>query len=252
MRLLSEAKPAPVAVSFDIRGPRAKCNVSWPLRLGFLPGNPAEELITRIRKDWPANEQSRPIALGREQANCDVLVHVGTTRTLLMTLLEQQASIKANVLLLRAGESGDWAEASSRLASTLSEVRGSGYVLIRDEGAEDDLARALNLFIAEISHAQPFDTAISRSLAVTFAGRQRVDLIAGFTPSLAAFTLPKLAQTMNRRIKAMPAGSEIDLSGLGSSHEWLTRGVRGGGHRGGEPMPAAAPRARIDTSRRAA
>jgi hypothetical protein len=239
LRLLDEANPAPIAVSFKITAPRADCQVSWPLKLGFLHGNAAEAVIEAAHKHWPAKDQSQPVALGRRQANCDLVIHSGTTRTLLKALLDHPASIKANVLLLRSEERRDWGELSARLSSLLAEVRGSGFMLIPEVISDDEFAFGLNLFVAAISHAQPFDAAFSGSFGLPSMAAKRLDRIAGFTDEIAAFTLPKLARTINRRIKAMPPGSKLDLSSLGGPDEWLTRGVRGGGQQRGVPKPAA-------------
>jgi hypothetical protein len=239
LRVLSEASPAPVAVSFTVVASRNDCQVLWPLRLGFLPGNSAETLIANARAYWPANEQSQSIALGREQAHCDILVHSGTTRTLLKQLLDLPSKIRANVVWLRGGESGDWGQVSSRLTAILAETRAGGYVLTPDAMPDPDFSNALNTFVTELSHAKPLDAAISLAYASSPWGSNRVDLITGLSAELAEFRLPKLAETLNHRMKRMPKGSELDLSKLGVNDQWLTRGVRGGGRLGGEPKDVA-------------
>jgi hypothetical protein len=233
LRLLAESNPASAAVSFDIAAPRAQCEVGWPLRFGFID-EPAESLIAAARGLWPASDLSVPIALGREHANCDVLVYRGTTRTLLKELLDRHTPIKANVVLLQGGEGDEWGNVNSRLAAILTEVRASGYLLIPSGIKDDDFSFALTALVAEISHALPFD------VAATSVGR---DVIAGFTDKLLEFRLPALAQTYTRRLKSMPTGAEVDL---GEPRQWQTRGVRGGETRKAAEPPAVPSSAAAD------
>lgn len=241
-RLLREAQPAPASIFFDVNSPNAEREVAWPLRLAFLPGNGAQSLIERVRRDWPSNEHTRQVRLDREHANCDLLVHVGTPRSLLKELLELNVTVKANAVFVYGPDgSSDWGDVATYLASILWEVRGSGYILMPDNIQDDKLASILNLMVAELSHAKPIDLALAISTAEDYAdaGNARVDAIGGFTPSLTAFRLPQLAKSYTRRMRVMPKGTEVDLSALGGPAEWLTRGVRGGGHTGGSPLPSA-------------
>lgn len=211
LRPLAETKRTTDAVSLNLAVPNAVCEVAWPLRFGFITES-AEQLIAVARKSWPANDLSRSIALGRDDANCDVLVHRGTTRTLLKELLDRRSPIKANVVMLRGDASENWGAVSARLAAILSEVCASGYVLIPETMPDAELSAALLDLVREISHAAPFDVAVAR----TFGHKGgphivRTDVIAGFTEKLVQFRITALAQTYTHRLRSLPASAEIDL-----------------------------------------
>jgi hypothetical protein len=224
VRFLSTTQPHSRSVSFRIEIPRAECQIGWPLRFGFLGSGSAKSLVDSARKNWPANLLSQSIALGRDQANCDMLVHRGTTKSLLKELIDRRTKIKANLVLLYGCESDEWGDLSSRLAAILTEVRASGYVLIPGSFDYEELAHALNELVTEIAHASTFDVAVAKGF-----GRRatRSDIIGGFTDRLLRFHLPLLADTFTRRLKSMPAGTAIDLSSLGGPDRWSTRGVYG-------------------------
>lgn len=235
LRLLTRTQPRTDAVSLDIAVPSASCEMAWPLRFGFIAES-AEYIIAVARQSWPANALSRSIALGRDDANCDVLVHRGTTRMLLKELLDRQSSIKANVVVLRGEEGEEWGDVSSRLAAILTEVRASGYVLIPGNMTDDDLSLVLLGLVENVSHALTFDIAVVRALAGRNSRIPRT-LIAGFTDQLVQFRIPALAQIYTRRLKSLPASAEIDLGAL---HERRTGGVRVGETRKRVAKPPAA------------
>lgn len=221
LRLLSQTNPITRAVALDIAVRRAHCEVAWPLRFGFIT-EAARGVVAVARKSWPANELSRSIALGRDVANCDVLVHCGTSRTLLSQLLERQFTIKTNLVVLRGEDSEAWGDVSSRLMAVLTEVRASGYVLLTSKATDDDLSSALVQLVGELSDAHTFDVAVARALGHTdnpspgSIPATRTDMVAGFTDQLVQFRIPALAQTHARRLKSLPAGAEVDLGAPGA------------------------------------
>ncbi len=228
LRLLHETDPVVQSVSFRlppaVRGP---VDISWPLRLGYMPGNGGEAVIDAAQQLWPVNSLTRKIALGRDEGNCDVLVYCGEPRKLLRELLALIASIKTHCLLLAYPGSEDYGAERSRLEAARNELHASGHILLGSPMTTNDLAAGLNQFVAEISHSTPFDVAVARSLGhrrfSTAPARQ--DLFAGYTEWLAGFQLSDLAGRLSQRAQAMPAGAEIDLSELGARDEWLARGV---------------------------
>src|SRR5688572_3893984 len=131
LRLLHETKPGVESVSFRLP-PRVRTpvDVSWPLRLGFIPGNAGEGVIDSVRGNWPSKSLTRKIALGRDDANCDVLVYRGTPRVLLAELLALVAEIKTHFVLLLDAGSEDYSADKSRLDAALNELHASGYALM--------------------------------------------------------------------------------------------------------------------------
>ncbi|MEQ1727361.1 MAG: hypothetical protein ABL982_03190 [Vicinamibacterales bacterium] len=155
-----------------------------------------------------------------------MLVHHGTPRTLLRDLLDQPTRVKANVVFIQGPRDGDeWAEVSARLASILAETRASGYVLVPDD---IEVGAALNELVAVLSHAEAFDVAVARSCGLVHDGppRLKVETLAGFSEALLDFRISSLAKTYTRRMRSMPAGSKLDLSGLGGPETWPKRRAR--------------------------
>jgi hypothetical protein len=225
--LLGESRPASNAVSFALDAPRAQLQMGWPLRFGYHGDEASAALIEAARENWPANDLSRVVPLGRSAANCDVLVHRGTVRELLRVLLECRTPSKANIVLLRDDAGAPWGEISTLLATVLAEVRASAYVIVPESYPEEGLAQSLNGLVAELSHALSLDVAIARSFghAHRQGGSTHTGVIAGYTDALLEFRLPELGETYTRRMRAMPKGAEVDLSALGNPDEWGAHGV---------------------------
>jgi hypothetical protein len=239
-RILYEASPAPDAVALFQPAPRAQFHMEWPLRLGGLSGSAWAFLEEMKAKNlWPARKVARMVQVGREQANCDVLLHRGPVRALLRELLALPFNIKANVVVMRGGAEVDWAELQALLTSVMAETRASGFVLLPAQGEDDGwLRQFLNKFLAEMSHARPVDVAFALACPKD-SGRD--DLIAGFTPEITDFTLRQLVERYNKRMAALPPGTEVDLSRVGPADQWLTQGVEGGGSPGGQRREAMPP-----------
>lgn len=235
-RILGEARPAPESVSLHVWATRSQLDLQWPLRLGSLDER-SWNVLEAIERDkmWPAQKVARLLQLGREQANCDVLVHRGPVRELLQRLLALPFRVRANVLLAHGGAE-DWGEHRSQLSALFGETRASGFVLVPPATGDEALASLLNGLTAELSHALPIDVAmVNAARHGKFA-----DVISGFTAELTAFRLPQVAARLNARLAALPRGTELDLSRVGPPGEWLAKGVEGGGMAGGVPRPMAA------------
>jgi hypothetical protein len=211
-RMLSEARPAPRAVSISLGAPRAQLHIDWPLRLGAVSDGAWAFLESmQARRVWPSWKVSRMLRLGRDNANCDVLLHKGPPKELLQELLRLPFDVKANVVLMQGGAQSDWAELRALLVSVLAETRASGFVLLPASVQDDaSLLQFLNEFVAETTHAQPVDVAFAAA-GGNLKGRE--DILAGFTPEIAAFVLPQLVERFNARLAAMPPRTEVDLSG---------------------------------------
>ncbi len=241
-RLLGEARPAPRAASLVIAAPRAQMHIEWPLRLGCVSDSAWRVLDgLHTQQLWPASKMARMVRLGRDNANCDVLLHTGPAKALLEDLRPFTFGIKANLLMLQGGVEARWGEAQAQLMAALEQTRASGFVVLPASLPSGRLVELLNNLVRELSHAQPVDVAswIAR-------GKLKGDFVAGFTPDITVFTLPQLAERFNRRLAAMPRGTRVDMSRVGARDEWLTWGVEGGGMRGGRPMPKMAARREAD------
>jgi hypothetical protein len=229
-RILREARPEPQAVSLLVRATRAQFNMEWPMHVGSLSED-SWRVLEHIehKKLWPSSKLARMLQLGREQANCDILLYKGQLKSLIQALLDLPYGIKTNLIIAEGGPA-DWGEQRALLSTALGLTRASGFALAPSATADETLAELLNQFVAELSHAQPPDVALALA-----AAKVQPDVIAGFTPEMAQFVLPGLAKRYNARLAALPPDTALDLSTVGPPNEWLARGVDGGGARGGEP-----------------
>lgn len=235
-RMLGEAQPAPASMSLLIEAPRAELYIDWPLRLGCLSES-AENVLRSTAKKWPSSKITQTVRLGRENANCDVLVFPGTAKALQQDLLQIPWSIKANLVLLQGGDEAEWGEIEALLVAILAETHASGFILIPRELGDEPLAEMLNGILRELSHANPLDVALGEGIRKTKPG----DVIAGFTRDVAAFVVPQLVERYNARIAALPPGTVLDMSAVGPKSQWLTVGVDGGGLAGGLSRDVAPP-----------
>lgn len=235
-RMLSEADPAPGAVSLVIQAPRAQLHIDWPLRLGCISDD-GWNIVEKTTELWPSLKVTQRVRLDRDQSNCDILIEKSSAKTLLQKLLQQPVEVKANIVMLQGGEATVWAENRALLTSVLALTRASGFILVPPEITDEHLRLMINSLVEELSHDVPVDTALGASIREMEYG----DLVAGFTPKITRFVIDQLVDRYNERVAALPPDTALDMSGVGPSNEWLTYGVSGGGVGGGTAKSMAPP-----------
>ena len=212
LRLLSEATPAPAAVSMVWRAPNPQLVLAWPLRLGALSAD-GEAVIAAAQEQWPSSRLTRPVAIDRDNANCDMLVHSGSVATLLAALAALPFRCKANLVLLAAADDAGSTAIHGQLQAIAQHTSASGIVLWT-QGADDDASgSALNAFINEFSHDLPLDQALHAAAQQVPEGTAS----AWLSDAIASLHLRALADTLVARTRALPAGSAIRLNDL-SAH----------------------------------
>ena len=177
-RMLSEANPAPSAVSLSIEAPRAQMHIGWPLRLGCISDS-AWNILERIEKMYPSSKVTQIVRLGRDMANCDVLIYKGAARELLQELLQRPFRVKANIVVLQGGDEAEWGEIDALLASILAQTRASGFIFVPRNIEDEHLAATINFLVREISHANPIDVALGESISPNQTGGRSRGLHAG-------------------------------------------------------------------------
>jgi hypothetical protein len=199
-RILFEAAPQKKAGFIQLTARHAHLNMKWQLRLGFLPGNAAEECVHAARFWWPAAELTKVVRIDRENANCDILLFIGDSDQLLKALLESPVPQKANLFIVRGSFEDDISVAIQRLSAIAAEGRASGFVFLNPTISNEVLGRALNRFVENLSHNQPVDLAVSEA----FAGSYMTDPVLFLSGDLAKFQLDHILEGIYGRLKSLP------------------------------------------------
>ena len=239
-RLFAEALPPVGAASLVLAAPRPDLALEWPLRLGTLGGT-GDPIVAAAVAEWPSNRLARGVVIGRDNANCDVLVHAGSAASLLATLLSQPSRCKANVVLIAGAIDADAARLEAQLHAIAAETCASGIVLWAFGANVQALGHALNAAVEEFSHDSPLDRALHVAAQRLAAG----DAIAWLTDALAGQHLRALADRLTARVRALPAGTAIDVSRLDSG--WVTS-APGATTRGSAGVPPGGELAHVDAA----
>lgn len=210
LRLLSEAQPEPDAVSLALPAPNAKLAIEWPVRFGTLPQNVGGAIMAVALGEWPSSRLARGVPIDRDNANCDVLFHVGSAASLLRGLRAQPFRCKTNIVAIVGAIDADPVALDTRLRAIASKTGASGIVL---QSSADDflvLGYAWNRFVEEMSH----NVTIDRALHVAVRSHPAGDAVIWLTDALADLKLSSLVDRITARVRALPAGSAIDVSRL--------------------------------------
>lgn len=214
LRLLAEAQPPVGAVSVVLPVAKPNLAIEWPLRVAALADAPAVPVVETLLLQWPSQRHTRRVPLDRDNANCDVLLHVGPAASLLAALRAQPFPCKANLVVLAGTSDGDPVIVNGPVRTVADETRASGIVLLSSHDPHT-LACTLNRFVEEMSHNAPLDHAWTAALR----GGPACDTVILLTDALADLQLRSLAVQLAARARALPPRTRIDLSHLGS--EWV-------------------------------
>lgn len=216
LRLLSEARPAVAAVSLAWSAPNPQLVLSWPLRLGALSAD-GEAVMSAALAEWPSRGLARRVTIDRDNTCCDLLVHSGTVATLLSALVALPFRCKANLVLVAAASDAGGEAIHAQLQAIAQHTSASGIVLWTQEADPAASGLALNAFVDEFSHAQPLDRALHAA-----AQREPVGTASAWlTDAIAAVHLRTIADTLITRVRALPAGTAIDIQKI--SPHWVKR-----------------------------
>ena len=229
---LSAAVPAPDAISLSIDSPRAQLHIDWPLRLGCISEN-SWNVVELVMGMWPSKHVAQGVRLDRVTSNCDVLIERSSAGELLQALLEQPFGIKANIVVLQGGDEAVWGEIEALLYSILTLTRASGFILVPPQLKDPELATLINGLVEGLTHDNPVDVALGTNSSLSYWR----GVVGGFTEEITTFAVHHLVDRYNARLEALPQGTELDMSKVGGPNEWLTKGVHGGGMRGGSARP---------------
>jgi hypothetical protein len=206
-RMLFEANPPVRAAHIVFDSAQARPHLKWPLRIGYLSGNNGEAIIKSISTKWPSDKLTRPVKIDRDNANCDVMVFIGSGRQLLRELLDVPGRQKSNLVIVRDRIENDMASVKQRLAALSSESSASGYVFLRPDIPDEVLSDALNRFIENLSHNQPMDVALSEA----FTQRQKTDPTIFLSRHLATFQIDRMMENIHTRLLALPKSARPEI-----------------------------------------
>jgi hypothetical protein len=206
-RLLFEAAPENKAAHIELTAAQSTLHLKWPLRLGFLPGNAAEESVRSARFYWPSNELTSTVRIDRENANCDVLLFTGSSGQLLKTLLETPVPQKTNLFIVRGTFEDDLAATGQRLSAIAAEGRASGFVLLNPPVTDEVLGRAVNRFVENLSHNQTVDVAVSEAFTKSYPA----DPVIFLSRDLATFQLEHVLEKIHSRLISLPKAARPQI-----------------------------------------
>jgi hypothetical protein len=199
-RMLFEANPPVRAAHIVFDTAKVRPHLKWPLRLGFLPGNAAEESVQKARFLWPSNELTSTVRIDRENANCDVLLFTGSSSQLLKTLLETPVPQKTNLFIVRGTFEDDLTAMNQRLSAIAAESHASGFIFLNSPVTDEILGRAMNRFVENLSHNQPVDVAVSEAFKKSYPTDPAIFL----SRDLATFQIEHVLEKIHTRLMSLP------------------------------------------------
>ncbi len=149
--------------------------IDWPLRIGILPGERADEAEAIIAAShWPYLLDS--VHLGGPFTECDILLLPSGLRTAAAALLQHRDPLHADCVFITGLADAPPEEASALLGLVRTHTSTAGVAvagITRDERAE-----WLNRFVQTLSHDEPLDAALftaSDVPPILFASRALLD-----------------------------------------------------------------------------
>jgi len=205
--LFFKADPPVASAHIVIKRPLKLQDVKWPLRLGYLPGNEAETIITNACKQWPSNNLTRNIKIGRQDANCDVLIFSGSSDQLLIKLLEIPVPLKTNLFIVRGLFEENPSTINERLSAIVSEGYASGIIFINGTTEDNKISEAVNHFVEGVSHNESFDFAISRA----FSSDYQMEPVIFLSEKLARLQLKDLTIGIEEKLMNLPDEARLQM-----------------------------------------
>ncbi len=146
----------------------AHLHFKWPLRLGFLPGDRAEESILKARNHKATKDLTTAVRIDREHANCDVLIFNGSCGQLLDALLSSPVQLKVNLFVVRGTFDEDSANLDKLLAAVAAKSHASGFILLDPSLADETLVHALICFVYQLARNLPVNRAVFRAFTESY------------------------------------------------------------------------------------
>lgn len=220
LRMLSDARP-PVCPAIALEERHSQFVMRWPLRVAHLPGDEAVGALAVLHKP-PFDAITRILGSMREEANSDLLVHIGSPEQLVARISAQSIKPKTNLIIV-GGSMGGVTEFATHRDALLSLTRASGLVL----APSPDVPGGLLELVALLSHNLPLDVALRGDGGMRAA-------VSWLTDAAAEFRLEQVAHALNRRrplerTDHVDLLTEDDMGGAGDSAPMDAGGAAGMG-----------------------
>lgn len=206
-RILFESEPSEKSVFLGYTGPSPNIYMKWPLRLGFIPANPAEHVIRKAHELWPAKDNSTVVGINRENDNCDFLVFEGNTEQLLAEIRKVPVPMKCNLFILMGPSEDTDPCYMQNIREIMTRCRANGFVSVRETIKGPDSVEFLNNIVLNLSHNLPLDAALAAALRVL--DPLNPDPLIFLGKNLADFRLEYQVKQAIKKIMMMPPEAKI-------------------------------------------
>ena len=133
-------------------------------------------------------------------------MHVGNAQSALEALRAHPARCKANLVIV-VGADLDSATSTSQMIAVGSACHASGIIAMRAPGDPAALVLPINGIVENLSHNEPFDTAIAQILQ----RHSPQDAVLWLSDALAATKLGDFVDRLRVRVRGLPAGTRLDM-----------------------------------------
>jgi len=207
-RILYESAPKENSAHIDLTTSYRKIFMKWPLRLGYFPGNSAENPAVAAHSQWPASENTQLVQIGREYDNCDILVFDGNIRALERAHKGSPAKAKCNLIILR-GQKEDHAPGFFQMVLGLTRLfNASGLIFVREDLSDYGVSNYLINMIDILCHNYPLDIAAGASCSQPVDSYDPLILL---SRDLATFNLDEVVDKMIFDLNEMSPATMIRL-----------------------------------------
>jgi hypothetical protein len=207
LRVLTEASPSGKSLYIQFEAPLPPSPWTWPLRIGYFPGNGAEKALREGLAFWPANDLAETVAIDRDNVDCDILVFDGGIRRLLQTLVDLPGARKCIGIIVRGDLDDGHPAWPQRLAAAAAESRANGFVFLHPGLSDASWAWSLNAFVECLSHDLPVDVCVSRA----FSPSDEAGTVVFLSPEIRDFRVSLLLDTIRGRLADLPKGTKLPL-----------------------------------------
>jgi hypothetical protein len=212
-QMVLESDPQNKSAFVDFKTTYPEIHMKWPLRLGYLPGNSAENILRDTIIKWPSSGNTNLFEIGRWNDNCDFLVFDGTTAQLLSQLTSLRVSMKCNLFIIRGFTEDGYAEFYQNLLDISVSCRSNGFLFLKKDNVTDHaFSEMLNCAVEELSHNLHMDSALSKACILSFYDMNADPLIL-LSRSLANFRLEHQVKQTMKKILMMPPIAKMEVTG---------------------------------------